>query len=262
MNLERKVGRQRIGEWEFSTASGELRRRGEVRRLEPRAAKALDLLLAADGELVSQEQLIAEVWGGRSLSENSVAVVIGQLRKALGDDAREPTLIETIPKRGYRLQLKPVEDVLAKRRKTGPVAVAILAAILLGVWLYSIWPGGASPVTVAVEDVANDTGNSAYAPLARATSELTVTEFGGAGFAVRRSGPADLKLDSKLVMWEGDPWLGVTATDQAGVVRWSMMAKATEGKVPPAVKFAAEDMARKFPPKAGAARLAKPASGR
>ena len=169
MNLERKVGRQRLGEWEFSPATGELRRRGEVRRLEPRAAKALDLLLAADGELVSQEQLIAEVWGGRTLSENSVAVVIGQLRKALDDDAREPKLIETIPKRGYRLQLKPVEDAQEKRRKTGPVAMAILAAILLGTWLYSNWAGEPYPVSIAIEAVANDTGNPAYAPLERAT---------------------------------------------------------------------------------------------
>jgi DNA-binding winged helix-turn-helix (wHTH) protein len=262
MNLERKVGRQRLGDWEFSPATGELRRRGEVRRLEPRAAKALGLLLAADGELVSQEQLIAEVWGGRSLSDNSVAVVIGQLRKALDDDAREPKLIETIPKRGYRLQMRLVADAQSRRRKGVPVALAILAAILLAVWAFSNWAGNPAPVTVTVPDVVNATGEAAYAPIARATSELSVTEFEGHGFVVRRSGPADLRIDGKLVMWEGDPWLGVTATDRAGEVRWSMMAKATAGKVPPAIQFAADDIARKFPPTAGAARLAKPASGR
>ena len=56
--------------------------------------------------------------------------------------------------------------------------------------------------------------------------------------------------------------LARVATDRAGEIRWSMMAKATAGKVPSAIQFAAEDMARKFPPKAGAARLAKPAAGR
>ena len=262
MNVERKVGRSQVGGWEFSPATGELRRQREVRRLEPRAAKALELLLAANGEVVSQETLIAEVWSGRSLSDNSIAVVIGQLRKALDDDAREPRLIETIPKRGYRLRETAAQEARTKRRKTGPVALLLLAALLLGVWLYGNWSGSPPPVTVAVADVANETGNPAYALLARATSELAVTEFGGRGFAVRRSGPADLKLDSKLVMWEGDPWLGVTATDQAGVVRWSMMSKATAGKVPSAIQFAADDMAKKFPPAAGAERLAKPGSGR
>src|ERR1044071_238743 len=104
MNVERNVGRHRIGGWDFSPATGELRRRSDVRRLEPRAPRALEMLCEADGEVVSQEQLIEGVWQGRVLSENSVAVVIGQLRKALDDDAREPKLIETIPKRGYRLR--------------------------------------------------------------------------------------------------------------------------------------------------------------
>src|SRR4051812_32448204 len=103
MNVERGIGRHRIGGWEFLPATGELRRRADVRRLEPRAAKALEMLCEAGGDVVSQEQLIDGVWQGRALSENSIAVVIGQLRRALDDDARDPRLIETIPKRGYRL---------------------------------------------------------------------------------------------------------------------------------------------------------------
>ena len=38
MNIERSIGRHRIGDWEFSPATGELRRRTDLRRLEPRAA--------------------------------------------------------------------------------------------------------------------------------------------------------------------------------------------------------------------------------
>jgi DNA-binding winged helix-turn-helix (wHTH) protein len=37
------------------------------------------------------------------LSAHSLPIVIGQLRRALGEDARNPQYIETIPKRGYRL---------------------------------------------------------------------------------------------------------------------------------------------------------------
>src|SRR5215207_8904327 len=131
MNLERKVSRQRVGGWEFLAATGELRRRTEVRRLEPRAAKALELLLDAGGEVVSQEELIAKVWGGRSLSDNSVSVVIGQLRKALDDDAREPKLIETIPKRGYRLREVTVEATPRQRRRTILLAVAAVLVTIL-----------------------------------------------------------------------------------------------------------------------------------
>src|SRR5689334_8327320 len=102
MNLQTDIGSRRIGEWHFHPASGELRRGALVRRLEPRAARTLELLCAARGGVVTHEQLIREVWNGRSLSENSVAVVVGQLRRALDDDARDARLIQTIPKRGYR----------------------------------------------------------------------------------------------------------------------------------------------------------------
>src|SRR3954454_23951548 len=129
MNVERGIGRHRIGAWEFSPATGELRRRTDLRRLEPRAAKALEMLCEAGGEVVSQEQLIDGVWQGRALSENSVAVVIGQLRKALDDDAREPRLIETIPKRGYRLRAGGLAGEAPGRRRT--LIVAAMAALVI-----------------------------------------------------------------------------------------------------------------------------------
>ena len=262
MNVERKVGRSQVGGWEFLAATGELRRSTEVRRLEPRAAKALELLLDAGGEVVSQDELIAKVWGGRSLSDNSVAVVIGQLRKALDDDAREPKLIETIPKRGYRLREATVESEPRKRRRSVLLAVgAIVLTLLIALGFRSelVRP---LPLGVAVSDVTNDTGNTAYDPLARATSELIVTELGQRGYAVRRSGGADLRLQSKLVMWDDMPFLGITATDGTGVVRWSLMANAMPGRIPPAVSVAFDDLAAKYPPKDGRERLAKAATAR
>ena len=239
MNVERSVGRHRIGTWEFSPATGELRRRTDVRRLEPRAARALEMLCDAGGDIVSQEQLIDGVWQGRALSENSVAVVIGQLRKALDDDAREARLIETIPKRGYRLRSGGAEAEGPGRRHTLIVAAMVALVILIAVAAWAMSGRGAAPVGVA--DVVNETGNAAYDPLARATSELIVTDLGNRGFTVRRDGGGDLRLASKLVMWDGAPYLGMTATDARGVVRWSAMLEASEGKVPPGVDAALND---------------------
>ena len=53
MNVERSIGRHRIGEWEFLPTTGELRRRADVRRLEPRAAKAVEMLCNANGEVLT-----------------------------------------------------------------------------------------------------------------------------------------------------------------------------------------------------------------
>ena len=139
MNIQRGVGRHRIGGWEFSPATGELRRRTDVRRLEPRASRALELLCEADGDVVSQEQLIAGVWNGRALSENSVAVVIGQLgittdgfgttrlsgqmefERELGPEAK--SILQTSVERNYR---NFVEGV-AKARKRRPEEIDSLA---------------------------------------------------------------------------------------------------------------------------------------
>src|SRR6476646_9771820 len=163
MNIERGIGRHRIGAWEFSPATGELRRRTDVRRLEPRAARALEMLCEAGGDLVSQGQLIDGVWQGRALSENSVAVVIGQLRKALEDDAREPRLIETIPKRGYRLCTRQADSEQPARRRTLAIVAVIVAALLIGI-AELVFAGRGNPL-IGVADVSNETGNAAYEPL-------------------------------------------------------------------------------------------------
>jgi TolB-like protein/Flp pilus assembly protein TadD len=60
--------------------------------------------LAANPErVVSKEELLTVVWGGAFVEEGALAQAIHSLRKALGDDARQPRFIQTVPKRGYRL---------------------------------------------------------------------------------------------------------------------------------------------------------------
>lgn len=240
MKIERAIGRHRIGNWDFLPGSGELRRRSDVRRLEPRAARALELLCEAEGEVVTHEQLIAGVWNGRSLSDNSVSVVIGQLRRALDDDAKVPRLIETIPKRGYRLSAgtggSPVE-----RGARRPVAWAVTAALLLsGLAAAAILRSPAPPPPpVLVSDVSNETGDPANDLLVRATSELIVTGLNRRGFAVRRAASGasgdGLRFRSKLVMWNNAPSLGMTATDSDGVVRWSGMTNGPAARIPTGV---------------------------
>lgn len=228
MNLERGISTYRIGGWEFLPASGELRRRTDVRRLEPRAAKVLEILCQADGAVVSQEQLIDGVWSGRSLSENSVAVVIGQLRRVLEDDARTPGLIETIPKRGYRLIRRP--GARRSGRSRGWAALAAIVALAVAGFL--LWPQQPERPTLAVSDVVNATGDPALDAHSRATSELIVDQLTRRGFAVRRAGPAELRIEPKLVMWNGAPSLGINAIDASGAVRWSAMMPGAPAQVP------------------------------
>lgn len=55
------------------------------------------------GEIVSKEAIFHAVWPDCYVGENVLPVAIRTLRKSLGDDARNPAFIETVPRVGYRL---------------------------------------------------------------------------------------------------------------------------------------------------------------
>ena len=59
-------------------------------------------LLEQPGEPVSKQELFATVWRGTVVSDDALVTCIQELRKALGDDAKQPLYIETRHRQGYR----------------------------------------------------------------------------------------------------------------------------------------------------------------
>ena len=96
-----------IGDWDVLPAQGLLRRRGHEERPEPKVFAVLLALAVRDGNVVSQDELIDEVWDGRAFGNEPIQRCIALLRKHF-DDHRPFEYIENLPRRGYRL-LKPVE---------------------------------------------------------------------------------------------------------------------------------------------------------
>jgi DNA-binding winged helix-turn-helix (wHTH) protein/tetratricopeptide (TPR) repeat protein len=62
------------------------------------------------GRVVTKEELLEHVWKDTFVADGALFRHISELRRLLGDDSRTPRIIETIPKRGYRL-VAPVEPV-------------------------------------------------------------------------------------------------------------------------------------------------------
>lgn len=142
-----------VGEWRVTPALNQISRTGECVRLEPRAVELLVFLAQRAGEVVSREELLTTLWPRVIVGDNALTQVVTKLRKALGDTAREPTYIEAISKRGYRL-IAAVER-LDRHRPPGPapgpgesrapsrrwLVVGVLAALAVAaaVWLVQGW---------------------------------------------------------------------------------------------------------------------------
>jgi DNA-binding winged helix-turn-helix (wHTH) protein len=91
-----------IGKWRADPRSGVLTRDGREERLEPRLMDLLLVFAEAPGRVIDREEIVARVWSGRAIGDDTIASAISRLRTAL-DESKTERYIETIPKRGYRL---------------------------------------------------------------------------------------------------------------------------------------------------------------
>jgi transcriptional activator of cad operon len=93
----------RIGDWRVDPSLNEISREGRRVRLEARAMNLLLRLAQRPGEVVSVDDLLTDVWSGVVVTADSVYQAIASLRRELGDDAKQPAYIATIPRLGYRM---------------------------------------------------------------------------------------------------------------------------------------------------------------
>ncbi len=89
-------------DFELDTDKAELRGAGETIALEPQVFALLRYLVENRERLVTKNQLIDTVWGGRVVSESALTSRIKSARQALGDTGREQRFIRTIHGSGYR----------------------------------------------------------------------------------------------------------------------------------------------------------------
>jgi len=93
----------RIGAWRVDPRTGQLTREGETVRVEARTLRLLLYLAQRAGEVVSQDELLEQVWSGVVVTPDSVYQAVASLRRTLGDDPKRPTYIATVPRLGYRM---------------------------------------------------------------------------------------------------------------------------------------------------------------
>ena len=103
----------RFDAFELDTRALELWKRGAKVRLQGQPLLVLAILLERAGELVTHEELRAQIWPADTFVDfdHSLHNAIARLREALGDSSEKPRYIETLPRRGYRF-IAPVERVV------------------------------------------------------------------------------------------------------------------------------------------------------
>ena len=93
----------RLGDWFVEPALNRISRDGSSYQLPLKVMDVLVFLAEHAGTTMPKRHIIDVVWRTEFITENTLTQAIADLRRVLGDNARDPQFIETITKRGYRL---------------------------------------------------------------------------------------------------------------------------------------------------------------
>jgi DNA-binding winged helix-turn-helix (wHTH) protein len=119
VTAERAEGPFRVGALEFRPASGELVGPASTCRVAPQPSSLLTLLAARAGRVVTRDEIREHLWPqGKVEFEQGIAFAVREIRKAIEEAGGDPAVLETIPKRGFRLN--PASEPAARRAPAAP----------------------------------------------------------------------------------------------------------------------------------------------
>lgn len=127
----------------------ELNRNGTIVALEPQVFDLLVYLVRQHGRVVSKDELIEAVWGGRIVSDSTIESRVSLLRKALCDDGQHQRLVRTYARRGLRFVGEVREDEAA-----GRIEILSPQGPLIPIVSTAHWPADGRP-TIAVLPLLN-----------------------------------------------------------------------------------------------------------
>jgi TolB-like protein/DNA-binding winged helix-turn-helix (wHTH) protein/Tfp pilus assembly protein PilF len=198
-------GNFRIGEWLVEPQLNSLSSADSSIRIEPKVMEVLIYLAGHAGEVVSKERLIEVIWEDRFVTDEVLTTSIWELRKALGDEARNPRFIQTVPRKGYRLiapvlleekdeetvpqaeemplpnqESKSKLDLKRKAAIAGGI-ISILALLIIfkvAVWTHNSSKNGATQISsIAVLPLKNLSSEAEQDYFADAMTEALITDL-------------------------------------------------------------------------------------
>lgn len=193
--------RYRFEDCVLDVARRELRRGGEPVAIEPQVFDLLDFLIRNRDRVVSRDDLIAGVWGGRIVSESALASRVNAARRAIGDDGSAQRLIKTMPRKGFRF----VGDVSVMDEAQSPPASASVPAQAVSFCRTSdnvniaVATAGAGPVLLKTANwlnhIEHDWGSPIWSPtFARLAARLRLVRYDSRGNGLSDREVADISF--------------------------------------------------------------------
>ncbi len=96
-----------LNHWRVDPGAGVLSAPHKTQRLSPKQLAVLLFLAGNHGRIVTRDELLEEVWPESVVEEGALTRCVSELRTLLGDSAKHPKFIRTVPKLGYRMVTKP-----------------------------------------------------------------------------------------------------------------------------------------------------------
>lgn len=126
----------RFGAFSVDTEKLELNNAGEAIAVQPQVFSLLVFLIENSDRVVSKDEIIDNVWGGRIVGDGTLNARINALRRALGDDGNTQSMIKTLPRQGFRFvgaletageeTREHVKDSAVTQQRAGGNSIAVL----------------------------------------------------------------------------------------------------------------------------------------
>ncbi|MDJ0655387.1 MAG: winged helix-turn-helix domain-containing protein [Xanthomonadales bacterium] len=123
-----------LGDAQVSPKLNRIARDNREITVKPKSMAVLVLLADARGEVLARNHILDAIWPAMDVTDDVLTQSVVELRKAFDDDAKDPRIIETVPRVGFRLVPTAVTE-----RKTGHklyLAVGAMLAVSIGLTVY------------------------------------------------------------------------------------------------------------------------------
>jgi TolB-like protein/DNA-binding winged helix-turn-helix (wHTH) protein/Tfp pilus assembly protein PilF len=144
-----------FGECTVDAERRELSRGAEQVAIEPQVFDVLLYLIQNRDRVVTKDDLIAAVWGGRIVSEATLTSRINAARKAVGDSGDRQTIIKTYPRRGFRF-VASLNSPATDQRPSLPSTITSGASEPVGSRIAVDWGGRPSIAVLPFKNLSDD----------------------------------------------------------------------------------------------------------